>query len=726
MSIFYAVRNLTEQTITPCIPWEFQPPKEISAQVRGSKQDRQMWYRTKSTEHNFYTAVEPANPNIRPSKENPPRAIHGFVADFDLPIPDQRLDEAVNSLSIKPAWIERSLGGNARLVWTFPHPLLVDGVEFATSVLEAAEGWLGLSMLPGLDGPAFRDPHRLYCNGSQWRATGHGPIDSAALQSFFVKAGQSHRFNGPENGVTIPLDVVEKELKDKYPSFTWPGEFALDTQGPSFWISASVSPLSAMLKPEGMFTFSAHAEKPFYTWADILGPEFVRKYAEQSIAKATTDIFWDGKRFWRRKNGYFASMDMTELLNHFKVNCRLSAKPGKDGQSQTDQALNHIFIVGHISGAAPFLFRPSGILDFLGKRVLNTYINKVMKPAESDGPTPFLDAHFDNLFDPPEQKWHFLAWFKHYYISALQQMPMPGQNIFLMGGANVGKTFTMRGVVALAVGGFVDAADFLVHGGQFNSELFEAPLWCIDDETPGDSANKQAYFAAVLKKTTANQQFKHNKKFEVACMVEWMGRVSCTTNLDYVSSRMLGPMDNTSMDKTCLFKCVKDAKVEFPKRYELTQIINTELPFFLRKLLAMEFPAYVIPDVRFGYRAWHEPTLLDQSHQSSRVAPFKELLIESLGEHFATSPEEKEWRGTVTQLIRLITSNPLNDHVMRSLRLEQVSRYLEQIQREGLFRCTVITGDLNTRIWVFFAPEKKPPAAPAQIEAPKVVTIFSK
>jgi uncharacterized protein DUF5906 len=364
-------------------------------------------------------------------------------------------------------------------------------------------------------------------------------------------------------------------------------------------------------------------------------------------------------------------------------------------------------------------------LDFLGKRVLNTYVSKVVKPADADGPTPFLDMHFNNFFDPPEQKWHFFAWFRHFYTSAITLTPMPGPNIYFMGGANTGKTMTSQAIVGGAFGGMVDASHFLVHGGQFNSELFEAPLWCVDDDTTGESAAKQANFFAILKKMTANQRFTHNKKFEVACMVEWMGRIIITINMDYVSSRMLGPMDNTSMDKTCLFRCSKESKMVFPKRHELAEIIRTELPFWLRKLLVMEFPDYVIPDVRYGYKAYHEPTLLDQSHQSSRVAPFKELLIESLGEYFTMNPNETEWRGTANQLIRLLCSNMMNEHVMRSLRLEQIARYLEHIQREGLFRCTVVTGDLNTRIWCFFAPEKKG-VSPALPEPPKVVNIFSK
>jgi hypothetical protein len=288
---------------------------------------------------------------------------------------------------------------------------------------------------------------------------------------------------------------------------------------------------------------------------------------------------------------------------------------------------------------------------------------------------------------------------------------MPGQNVFLMGGANVGKTLTNRGIVGRSVGGFMDAAEFLIHNAAFNSELFEVPLWSVDDETMGESSATQNNFHAMLKKTAANQQFKHNKKFEVACMTEWMGRIICTTNLDYVSSRALGSMDNTSMDKTNIFRCASESKIVFPNRHELGRIIETELPYLLRWMLDWNPPDFIERDVRYGYKAKHESSLLDKSHQGSRIAPFKEILIESLSGYFKSN-SDPVWRGTVTQLIRLFHSNPLNDIVLRSLRLEQINRYLEMIQREDLVKCFVEMGEMKTRVWVF--PRFiEPPASPA-------------
>lgn len=706
--MFY-VTNLTDTEVkTGVAPWDFAPSETLSKQLREDKETRQGWYRNPATRHYFYTGLEAANPNGRPSKDNPPKFIHAFAADYDLPLPGETVMHAIERMKIKPAWVERSLGGNVRLVWTLSKPIHVDSFDFAVFVLKSAVKWLQLALLPGLDAPAFEDPARLLCNGCSWRKVGECVPENDA-QAFYVSCGKSFRYTPTEITNTIPLDVVEAAIKAQFPGFTWPSEFAPETQGPTFWIPESVSPLSAIVKPDGMFTFSGNATKPFYSWADILGPDFVAQYATKAITTATAEIFWDSKRFWRRINGPYCSLDSPELQNYFKVQCRMSSKPGKDGLTLIDTALDHIYHNGRIEGAAPFIFRPTGLLEYQGRRKLNIYVHRVVTPSETGGQVwgpagnfPWLSAHLDNLFDPVGQLPHFLAWWKAFYESGHNMKPMPGQNTFLMGGVNVGKTFTNRALVGRSVGGFCDASAFLLGNESFNSELLEMPLWAVDDETMGESSQSQIVFQAMLKKTAANQQFQYKKKFEVGATVDWMGRIIVTTNLDYVSSRVLGSMDDNSMDKTNIFRCAKVGRIVFPNRHELDAIVAKELPHFLRWLLDWDPAASgVVPDVRYGYRAHHEPTLLEQAQQGSKAAPFKELLFESLSDYFKQNPESNAWRGSLTQLQRMIIGNSGNESIVRSLRLEQTQRYLELIQREGQIKCDTQPGPMATRIWVF-------------------------
>jgi hypothetical protein len=709
MTKFLYSENLVSPSLANgVLPWEFKPEKEIPLQIRKVKQDRQMWYQDVNTKHHFYTGLEPVNPNARINKEgNPPLYIHAFIADYDLPLSDERVNEAVAAFPHKPTWAERSLGGNVRLVWVLPFPLLVSDYGFCTFLLKKAADWLALNLLPGLDEPAFLSPTRLYCNGCDWRQVGV-PMPEIPLQAFFVKAGKEFEFKGTPEENALPLDMVEAAIREKFPAFSWPTAFELESQGPTFWIPESVSPLSAIVKKGGMFTFSANATKPFYSWGELLGSEFITKFSEGAIAAATSNIFWDSNKFWRIIGGVYAPLGKDELMTHFRVSCKLSSKPDSSGSSPMETALNFIYTKNRIQGAVPFVLRPMGPLFFQGERHLNTYAGKAVPPAVgeqkwgADGNFPFISFYLQNFFSPTNpQLFKFLAWWQYYYQAALNCLPMPGQNCFILGPPGIGKTLLSRELVGTSVGGYVDASGFITEGETFNSHLFRQPHWALDDDSPSNSPQALLRVSSLLKKLVANQQFVYNEKFVKSAMLEWMGRIMISANLDHVSSRIVGPLDNGTMDKINLFKCSGD-KINFPGRTELKNILEKELPYFLKWLIDWRVPDFIERDSRYGFIAYQEPTLLDQTHQSSYVAPFKEVLVDFLTKYFAQNPDALYYEGTVVKLLQAIMSDPMNDFVVRSIRLEQVSRYLDHVQREGMIRCTTSNGAQKTRVWRFF------------------------
>lgn len=720
---FFALDNLTKQAVTPAVPWEFTPGP-ISATVRTDKSARQQWYKAPQTRHLFYTLVEAANPNQRTSKSNPPRLLHGIAADFDLPITTERANEAIASWKIKPQWIERSLGGNLRLLFLFSRPLLVDSADFAIFLLEKSIAWLALDQLPGLDRGAITDPNRLYCAGDGWLATGHPPVPENALQAFFVDAAREFRFVAPE-GVEIPLEVIEAALKEKYSNFSWPGEFAVETTGPSFWIADSVSTNSAILKPEGFITFSAHAAKIFYNWADLLGAGFVKEINDAAVEKATADIFYDGRQFYRKKHGRYTGMPLIELNNHLEIDCGMKGRSIKVAQA-------HIYAHNNVECAAPYLFRPPGLIIYMGGRKLNTSSASVMPPAAEkqtwggSGNFSFLSSLLDSLFTTQLQRDWLLAWWKYFYESGLHSTPAPGQAVFILGGVGTGKTFLSQELVGKSVGGFADASGHLIRGGEFTSHLFELGLWLLDDETVSDSPVAAQNLQSALKRAVANSSFLMNKKFQVAGMTAWLGRVMILSNLDYMSSRVLGPIDSSSLGKISVLRAEKVSKLKFPSRAETARLTAEQLPFLLRWLVDHEPPETIIRDVRFGIESYHEASLMDQAGQTAKAAPFKEILIDSLDRFFKDNPEETEWRGTMTKLVQLLHVNPWNEAVIRTLRLEAIARYLESIEREGILQCRAESGPFNTREWIFlkWSSEIKPP--PEVVDLPAKGSIFSK
>lgn len=730
---FYYTQNLVEKQTFPGNPWEFQLTETITEQIRKDKNARQNWYQNVSTRHCFYSAIEPYNPNCRVSREdNPPRFIHAFHADFDVAIPEERVQEAIRAMGIKPTWVERSVGGNVRLVWIFARSIPIDTYEFAVFVLQQARKWLNLDLLPGLDEGAWESPTRLLCNGCEWRETGHGPIPEAKLQAFFVECGMKYRFQSKAD-VDVPLDRVETALKAKYPEFaSWPGEFIEQTQGPTFWVPSSTSPMSAIVKRDGMFTFSAHADKVFYSWSDLLGPEFIKNFSDDAISNATLDIYWDGKNFHRKIEGIYSSLAKDELLNYFEVSCGLTTDTGKGKKNLVKLALEHIYTKNRVFNAFPYVFRQPGIIEYQGRKCLNTYLHRLIQPATDStqwgrhGNFPWISALAEALFAAVPLD-HYRAWIKYFYECGLNFNPQPGPMIFVMGEVECGKTLFNRQIIGRAVGGFYDAEKYIMGESSFNEHMLHVPLWCLDDDTVSDNGRSHADAQARIKKTVANNDFNCNQKFQKEGMTEWVGRLAITANLDYTSSRILGTMDNGTLDKCSLFRCLPPT-FKFGKREDIMKTIIAELPFFLRWLVDWTPPDYVERHSRFGFRTYQDASLMEQAHQTSRFAPFKELLIEALRMHFETSPEATEWRGTVTLLQRLLSAGP-NDVAVRSIKLDQINRYLESVQKEGVIKCAVEPGPLGTRVWVFQRGEHfgaPPTVAPKTPETNNKVSIFSK
>jgi hypothetical protein len=707
--MFYTTTNLTRLDLSPGLPWEFVTPSvTLTPHVRQNKSARQEWYKNPSTEHNFYTAVEPANPNARPSKTNPPRLLHGLVADYDVPMLDETLARGISKLPVKPTWTERSVGGNVRLVFVFEVPVLVDSFEFSLFVHKAAKKFFGLEYLPGLDVGALEAPERLFCNGCDWKATGHGNVPQTVTQAFVVACARDYHFKQPAEGPEIPLDVIEAELKKRYPSFNWPDSFALDSQGPSFWIPESTSEKSAILKKNGFYSFSGHAERPFYPWSELLGAEFVKKYEIDRIGTATANCYFDGRQYWRKlPDGNFYFETPADFRAHLVTDIRLAAKPDSSGTAQVDRALSHIRNQARISGAAPMLYHPGGVNEVGSLRVLNLAGDILVRPSEEAttfgdaGRFPFISKLLDTIFDPAEQKWAFLAWLRHFYKGALVGLPQAGQNIFLAGGPGIGKTLLNREVVGRLMGGYADARDFMMGEDNFGADLFGSPVWSLDDETMIDTEANRSRFGSHLKKMTANHNFRYHKKFEHPMTIPWMGRIIITLNLDYTATRILPTLDESSADKLSFFRCVSAPTITFPDRYAIQSTLAAEIPFFGRWLSDWEPPAELVGQSRFGTKPHHEPSMIEKAHQGSKAAPFAELLIDSLGRYFHDNPTAEHWRGTVNALHRLLFSDPLNESILRALRLESVNRHLETIHKEGVLECSAETGSRRTRVWTF-------------------------
>jgi hypothetical protein len=710
--MFYLTNHVTSQVMRG-LPWEFNGRGSVPKECFADKAARTAWLQSPLTEYHVYTLYEGLNENGRvstgatgPDDANPPVKMHGLVADYDSKIPESEILTSLARMSLKPNWWERSLSGNVRLLWLFKEPLALSSFAFSAFLVTHLKEFFPLGEMAGLDEGALT-PSRLFVNGGEWHKIHDEPVPHERLMGWYKRVCEKYNWKGSEPGISIDLTAVAarlRDLSDKFPRFQdWPGEFALGAQGPSFWVEGSVSPLSAIVRENGMQTFSGHAHKPFFTWSELLGAEWVRQFEDDRMGTAITDIYFDGRAFFIKKSatGKWDDESKDNLINELVVTRGLSREVNKKKaktHSEVESAICFIRNNCRVKGAASFAFFPKGPMDFQGEKYLNLHTLDVLAPSKDpaiwgpDGNFPWLSNFLDTIFDPHDQLDFFLSWLARYYQGCYYRRPVSGQNVFIAGPVGCGKTFLNRAVIGALMGGFSEPKEFLLGEDQFNSELFDHIHWVIDDGSVGATKAAHRYFSEMVKRLAANRDMRSNEKFKKASMVAWVGRLLVTCNLDSESIRLIPLMDISIKDKLMLFK-VAYAKAKFLGDEAMAEMLRRELSYLARFLLDFQTPAHCLSeDPRFGVKSYHESTLVASASLSNSV--FNEILDSWMKEHFTIrSPEADFWEGTALQLRTAIVMDPTMADPMREFSLEQIKRQLSTLSTGSLFHIEVLSSD---------------------------------
>lgn len=708
--------NLSSQELKQGIlPWEFIPSEPIPEDVRKDKKQRDVWINHPSTKHHVYTLCEGVNSGLRISRAksdgsgNPVHSCHGFAADYDGAANEVTVLQHASKLPIPPNWIERTLSGYWRFIWLLEFALLFPSFEFAQHFLGTFSEFAfdpALGMI-GFDSGAWISPERMFTNGCDWRPLNPNKISKDVALGWLVQAGHKFKFTD-SFGVTIPLDVVKPELQARFPKFSeWPGDFTLDSQGPSFWVEGSQSPKSAIVRAQGMQTFSDHAGKAFFSWAELLGVAFVKQFETEAAARATKDILFDGKHYFRKlPSELYKPHDKQDLINHLRVSRGVSNKAPKNDTSEVEKCLEHIQNFQRVEIAAPFPFRPSGLITINGEQVLNTSMRRVMQPASGTavwgplGQFPWLSNFFGRFFSNPEQLDYCLSHLAHFYQSALLLKPVSGHAVFLAGLQGTGKTFFSTGVVGPIFGGFRDASKYLMGMDPFGGELFEVAIWTVDDSVSSVNARAHRTMSEMTKRTVANRTFTCNTKFQKAHTIEWVGRVFVSLNCDEESIRMLPDLDISIKDKLMLFRTA-DQTVEFPRGDRMAAILKAELPWLCRFLADWTMPAHCEGDSRFGVKAYHEKSLVESARLSSRTAGFAEILEDWKSDYFSVrEPKAEFWSGTAFQLQKEFLLDPSAETAVRPFTVDAIGRHLSTLMNKGMKISCSSTGE--SRVWKIF------------------------
>lgn len=705
------LKNLSSSETFEGNPWELlNKVDKVPENCIADKGARIAWANEPSTNYCFYSGFVGVNENGRVSESggkdnaNYPIEMTSFPGDYDAKFTELEIENAIARMDIKPNWVERSLSGNWRLVWIFERPIMFSSRTFACFILKSLHEFLPIHQLSNLD-KGYMEPSRYYQLGSEWKQIHTTPVPWGLLSGWLVKMVRAYNFKDNEPGCKIPPKMVEERFRElsatQYPRFKeWEGDFAPGTQGPTFWVEGSESKTSAIVQDNGIWTFAHHASKPFYSWYELLGADWVKRFEENRIGGAVKDIYFDGKDYGvRRDCGRWDILNKDNVINELLVNRGLTREVSKkkgERFSEVEGAIAYIHHQQRVKGMKSFAFFKKGKIFFNNDWYINTHNIDAMTPANGtavwgpDGQFPWVSEYYDNFFATPDQLPFYLSWASYLYKGCYNRDLQLGHAVYIAGPVACGKTFGCRRILGGIVGGFAEAAAHLLGETQFNSQLFDYGLHVVDDTAVTESERMLRRFSENIKKGTANNEREGNEKFRVGGVIGCTARIHVTCNLD-ADSQIHPDMDASMKDKVMMFLAQSPKKV-FPPKKELDEILARELPWFCRFLLDYVIPPQCVgttqDEARFGgIKAYHNPEMVKSAQRSSKTSALAQVLIVWMREYFTkTDADANNWVGCALDLYQQFQQVPGISEVLRQMPFPKFNRDLHTLSKGNLFK----------------------------------------
>lgn len=671
VAMYYSKNLRDTQQMQVCkpgsMPWEFDLDAAVKAYGKeriaalANKKARAVFMTDPETVWHIYSLAEPLNPNQRANKkDNPVVKIHGLVIDFDAKLSAECIDRA-DELRLPPSWVEETLSGNYRMLWLFEKP---------ANVINSAHGQRFLSLLgrhlkvksigPGLDQASYK-PEQSWTNGGRWDQMTGKPLPADLTDGFLIRALKGLMLSDPDAPPSANFPAIAEALKERYPRFgEWEEEFVEGSQGPSFWVDGSKTAKSAVVKAEGMFTFSETASKAFFSWAELLGRDVADGLVSRQMSEATKNIFYDGMRYFTQDAaGIYYPYPVDPLSRMLRIQHRLDARRNAEGYSQVEEAFHYAETINRVAVAGTLVpFRP-GAITFKNEKYLNTWVPLYTKPVEQDVTEwgdgfPILGAHLAHFFDE-EQLRKFLQWLAVFYNSVLNCKPCKGQALFLMGGTGIGKGL-LSYIVEVLVGGGTRAEELIAGTDTFGGECYAKPLMRIDDMAAHTGKNALIKFTEKVKGHVANDMHRFHVKHQMAGTIPWFGRIMVTLNDDQHSMNSLPDFAASVEDKISLFYGNPE-KSDWIKQLvgleERQAVIRKEAPYIARFLLNyLEDIPLEDRDDRYGVKVYHYPRLRAEVDEDKSSSSLYDVLAAYFHSWFEGNQTDKEWKGKAHELYR--------------------------------------------------------------------------
>lgn len=678
LSRAFCLKNNSAQVITDVIePWlnaEPIPPFPTKDAYRE-------WSKNPNTDYCFFSLVEGEVTTMRLGSGNKAHKLHGIVADFDCKnTTNEELDRGIGRCSrrfLPYAW-NRTFSGGVRVVWLFEDPVFYYNKDtFKRFVNRCIKEFKIKDLFPHLDDAIYKED-TYYCAGDAWVINSQRTLVTAQSTNLWIaEASKNDDFDG---GVEIPIETVAAEVEKRFPG-RWDGEFKIGARGVRFW-EPGADAKSAIVRPTGMQAFTGDVS--FLSWSRIFGNDFVQQFIENRTGAAIRDLYFDGKYFYRQlPDESWAAMNTESAKRHLQVNFSLSSEKDGEPASEVDVVLHRIESTKCVIAALPFPHNPNRIVRFNGKNYLNIS-NAKLWPAALDEQEwgenfAWIANYLSSLFENEDSLLAFLCW-AHVWVKSLHEgEPRKGHALFIIGPPGTGKTLLSTQILGRIVGGFAEATQFLVDGNQYNNSLFENALWTIDDAVAGADARAHAKFSAALKAVVANSTFHYEKKHGSAGDLSFSGRVVVTLNEDPNSLSIIPDTDHNLTDKIIIVRTGDTPADVAEKESDRYKVIEQELSAFVRFLIDFKIPDSVDSDKRFGFKAYHDPSTLEEARSATVGSTILEA-VDTWRKLYSESADKDtfHWKGTASEMYAALNQLDATRGVVSKMSSVWLGRHLNQ------------------------------------------------
>lgn len=339
--------------------------------------------------------------------------------------------------------------------------------------------------------------------------------------------------------------------------------------------------------------------------------------------------------------------------------------------SAADRAMVNLRKRRSVDGVFPGFFRKEEVIVHNNMHLLNTSRLRVLEPDPLPHPEPtgfpWLSQYLTDLLGE-RQRGIMLAWLAHYYRSALANHPVRGLALFLAGPVGGGKSFFTNFILKRVFGRVEDAVSFLCGDDQFNSALFESPIWNVDDAHGAVDTKTHSRFCSAVKAAVANDEMMMRAMYRSGIKMPWSGRLVVTMNEDPESIRLLPHGEGSMTDKYILLRS-KFTYDKFPE----DEALLPELPHLCAYLRDMPKDEAIWTGGRFGVIAWQNPELMGVAVQESSAFSVLEL-VQTWFREWSRDKKGTAWVGSPTALVAELSTEAYNlRDIVRSLKLSPVS-----------------------------------------------------